>query len=155
MFVKTKAARRPLWAFAGPLWLLAHAAAGAQQAIPAPNPTSTAGAAALIGATPRPDPANPMAAVPPAVYLSPLRAYQGFVAPPLAPWRDSNEQVHQRGGWRAYAREGQAHGQVQGQPQGQAASRPDTTPAAAAPAAPPAPTASQPAPGHHAGHPTK
>ena len=148
MFVKTKAARRPLWAFAGPLWLLAHAAAGAQQAIPAPNPTPTAGAAALIGATPRQDPADPKAAVPQAVYLSPLRAYQGFVAPPLAPWRDSNEQVRQRGGWRAYAREGQADGQAPGQ----AASSPATAPA---PAAPPAPTASPPAPGHHAGHPTK
>ncbi len=53
----------------------------------------------------RADPVDPKAAVPPASYRSPLSAYQGFAEPQLAPWRDTNELVRQRGGWRAYARE--------------------------------------------------
>ena len=53
----------------------------------------------------RPDPSEPQARVPAALYASPLRSYQGYAETPLAPWRDSNELVRQRGGWKAYARE--------------------------------------------------
>ena len=53
----------------------------------------------------RQDPADPKAPVPAALYRSPLSAYQAFSEPQVAPWRETNELVRQRGGWRAYARE--------------------------------------------------
>ena len=56
----------------------------------------------------RQDPADPRAAVPTLVYRSPLGRYQAFTEAEVAPWRETNEQVRQRGGWRTYAREAQA-----------------------------------------------
>lgn len=85
----------------------------------------------------RADPTDPRAATPTLVYPLSLARYQRFTEPDVAPWRETNDLVRQRGGWRAYARE---------------ASEP------ASPAAPSAPTASQPAPSAkpampgHAGH---
>ena len=80
----------------------------------------------------RQHPADPRAAVPALLYGSSLSRYQAFADAEVAPWRETNEQVRQRGGWRAYAREAQA-----------------PTPAATAP--PPAGVAKPPMPGH-AGH---
>ena len=87
----------------------------------------------------RAEPADPKAAVPALVYRSSLSRYRGFTEPDVAPWRETNELVRQRGGWRAYAREARE-------------------PAPATPPSPAAPAASQPAatvkpatPGH-AGH---
>ena len=87
----------------------------------------------------RAEPADPKAAVPALVYRSSLSRYRNFTEPEVAPWRETNEVVRQRGGWRAYAREARE-------------------PAPATPPSPAAPAASQPAatvkpatPGH-AGH---
>ena len=86
----------------------------------------------------RADPADPKAAVPVSAYRSSLSRYQPFTEPELATWRETNELVRQRGGWRAYAREARE-------------------PASATAPSPAAPAASQPSnlkpamPGH-AGH---
>ena len=53
----------------------------------------------------RADPADPKAAIPASAYRSSLSRYQAFTEPDVAPWRETNELVRQRGGWRAYARE--------------------------------------------------
>ena len=75
----------------------------------------------------------PQAAPAPA-YRSALEGYRPFADEGVAPWKDSNQAVREAGGWRAYAREGQA------------AAAP--APAPAASAAVPASAASAPA-GHH------
>ena len=121
MFMKPKAALLPLWAVAGLQMMLVLAPVQAQS-------SSTAATTAVT----RPDPADPKALVPPASYASPLRAYQQFAEPPVAPWRETNDLVGQRGGWRAYARE--ANG----------------PPGASQPASAP-----RPAEGGHSGHETK
>ena len=87
-------------------------------------------------ASARAEPADPKAPVPAALYVSPLRACQGFAEPQVAPWRDTKELVRQRGGWRAYARE---------------AREPDAPKPAERGASQPAPAA-KPASGGHAGH---
>ena len=87
----------------------------------------------------RQGPADPRAAVPALLYRSSLSHYQAFADAEVAPWRETNEQVRQRGGWRAYAREAQA-------PAIAASALP-----AAAPTSPPAGVAKPPAPGH-SGH---
>lgn len=126
MFPTSKAAALPLWAIAGLQLVLGSAEAQAQATAPAsPTPASA-----------RPQPADPKAQVPAALYVSPLRAYQGFNEPEVAPWRDTNALVHQRGGWRAYARE---------------AREPDA-PGPLAPGASQAAPAAKPASGGHAGH---
>ena len=129
MFPESRAALLPALAIAGLALTAAHA--WAQPVVPAAPTPPTA----------RPDPADPKAQVPAALYLSPLRAYQGFAEPQVAPWRETNERVRQRGGWRVYARE---------------AREPDSTrPPAAAPAASQPPPATQPAEGGHSAHPMK
>ncbi len=128
MFTKFNAATLPLWAIAGLQLVLVSAPTAAQA--PATAPASAAPASA------RPDPADPKAQVPTALYVSPLGPYQGFVEPQVAPWRETNELVRQRGGWRAYARE---------------AREPDAPQPAARGASQPAPAA-KPASGGHAGH---
>ena len=94
MFPKSKAAPLPLWAIAGLQLALVSAPtatqAEAQAPATAPAPTSA-----------RSDPADPKAPAPAVLYVSPLRAYQGFAEPQVAPRRDTNELVRQRGGWRA------------------------------------------------------
>lgn len=128
MFPKSKAAPLPLWAIAGLQLVLVAAPTAAQ--VQATAPASPAPASA------RSDPADPKAPVPAALYASPLRAFQGFAEPQVAPWRETNELVRQRGGWRAYARE---------------AREPDVPASAARGASQPAPAA-KPASGGHAGH---
>lgn len=123
MFLKPKAALLPLWAIAGLQLVLGAAQVRAQAQTPA------SASAPRAAASTRPDPADPKAQVPAALYLSPLRAYQGFAETPVAPWRETNERVRQRGGWRAYARE------------------PDAAQAASQPAA-----AAKPAASGHSGH---
>lgn len=126
MFPKSKAAALPLWAIAGLQLALGSAETQAQGTAPAaPTPASA-----------RSDPADPKAKVPAVLYASPLRAYQGFTEPEVAPWRDTNALVHQRGGWRAYARE---------------AREPDAPRPVAPGASQPVPAA-KPASGGHAGH---
>lgn len=126
MFSIPEAAWLPLWAVVG-LHLMVL-----------PAQASPAAAPAVSGAAPQA--ADPQAPVPAAPYRSPFTGYQAFSASPVAPWRDTNEQVRQRGGWRAYARE---------------ASEPASAPpSAAAPVA--APAAVPPPQGAgHSGHPMK
>ena len=126
MFPIPKAAQLPLWAIIGLQLVLGSAQAQAPASAPASSAAASAGQ----------DPADPKAQVPAALYASPLRAYQGFTEPQVAPWRETNELVRQRGGWRAYARE---------------AREPDAPKPAAPGAAQPAPAA-KPASGGHAGH---
>ena len=87
----------------------------------------------------RQDPADPRAAVPTWVYQSPLSRYQAFTEAQVAPWRETNEQVRQRGGWRVYAREAQAPASAA------------SAPPAAASTSSPAGVAKPPMPGH-SGH---
>ena len=122
MFMKPKAALLPMWAVAGLQMMLVLAPAQAQ--VPAPT--------AVI----RPDPADPRAPHLPASYSSPLQAYQRFSEPPVAPWRQTNDLVGQRGGWRAYAREASDPGAAQ--PAAPNASQPTSIP--------------KPAAGGHSGH---
>ena len=101
MFCFSKAALLPLSALAAALALaglpLVHAPAHAQSQPPtkAIEPSSVQ----------RADPADPKAATPASAYRSSLSRYQAFTEPDVAPWRETNELVRQRGGWRAYARE--------------------------------------------------
>ena len=99
MFSKFKAALLPPWVVVGLQLVLVSEQTSAQAQAQATAPASLAPASA------RPDPADPKAQVPASLYVSPLRAYQGFAEPQVAPWRETNELVRQRGGWRAYARE--------------------------------------------------
>lgn len=126
MFLNSKAALLPMWAIAS--LHLGFAPAQAQ--------TQTAAPAAATAKANRPDPADAKAPVPSALYASPLRAYQAFAEPQVAPWRETNDLVRQRGGWRAYARE---------------AREPDAARPAVPAASQPLPAA-KPASGGHAGH---
>jgi hypothetical protein len=104
------------------------------QVLPAMSGTATAAVA-------RPDPTDPKAPVPATMYRSSLANLPAFAETPLAPWRETNEAVRQRGGWRAYARESAA---------------PEAVPASAPAAASPARSAaSVPAATGHSGHPVK
>ena len=128
MFMKPKAALLPMWAVVGLQMVVVLAPAQAQ------SPATAA--TAPITAVTRPDPADPKAPHPPESYSSPLQAYQRFAEPAVAPWRETNELVGQRGGWRAYAREASDAGAAQ--PAVPGASQPTSTP--------------KPAAGGHSGH---
>lgn len=132
MFSIPKAASLPALVMAS-LQLMGAAAQAQPDAVAAP--------AALAS---RADPADPKASVPAAAYVSPLRGYQAFAEPQVAPWRETNEAVRQRGGWREYAREIGEPGKA-----GAPAARP-AAPAASQPAAPAKPSHSG-----HSGHPMK
>jgi hypothetical protein len=79
------------------------------------------------------DPANPVASVPAVVYRSPFAHVRPLGTPDVADWRQSNDLVLQRGGWRQYARQAQSAAPLDGQ----------------VPAAQPTPTS---VPSPHAGH---
>jgi hypothetical protein len=67
--------------------------------------------AALAGpsqAQPRPDPADPKAAVPELRPRSALAGYRRLSDDPPADWRAANDTVTRIGGWRSYLREAQA-----------------------------------------------
>ncbi len=112
MFMKPKAALLPMWAVASLQMLLVLTPAQAQ------SPTTAA--------VTRPDPADPKALHPAASYSSSLRAYQRFAEPAVAPWRETNDLVQHRGGWRAYARDANDPGAAQ--PAAPGASQPTNAP---------------------------
>ena len=136
MFCFSKAALLPQSALAAALSLvglsLVHAPAHAQTQSPtkALEPPSVQ----------RADPADPKTATPALVYRSSLSRYQAFTEPDVAPWRETNDLVRQRGGWRAYAREAR-------EPASTTTSPPPAAPAASQPAA-----IVKPAVPGHAGH---
>ena len=126
MFCIPKAALLPL----APLLLAAGVQlAQAQSRPPAKSPEP--------GAIQRQDPADRNVAVPASVYRSSLSRYQAYAEPDVAPWRETNELVRRRGGWRAYARE---------------AREPVPTPSSAVPAASQPASGAGPAIPGHAGH---
>lgn len=102
MFCFSKAALLPLTALAAALSFASLGVAQTQTQPPAKalEPPSAQ----------RQDPADPKAATPALVYRSSLGRYQAFTEPDLAPWRETNELVRQRGGWRSYAREAREPG---------------------------------------------
>lgn len=55
-----------------------------------------------------PDPLDPRADVPPAVYRSTLTGHRAIGDDKPVPWREANDNVGRIGGWRAYAREAAA-----------------------------------------------
>jgi hypothetical protein len=87
---------------------------------------------------PRPDPANPAAAVPALNYNSAFAGYRGYREEPLAPWRGVNEEVTRAGGH---------FGIFGGGQKGHDSSKP-----AAKPAAPKPEPSSKPAPSSGGGH---
>jgi hypothetical protein len=86
--------------------------------------------------TPRPDPADPEAAVAPLVYRSAFDGYRKHADEKVDSWKAVNDNVGRVGGWRAYLKEAQ-------QPD-----EPDST--AAAPLKPP--PSVKPAVGEHRDH---
>lgn len=67
-------------------------------------------AAAAHAQTPDPDASSdaqrPAQAAPTALsYRSALEGFQGFSDEKAVPWKQANDTVHQRGGWKAYAKE--------------------------------------------------
>ncbi|MDO9312969.1 MAG: hypothetical protein Q7T97_00300 [Burkholderiaceae bacterium] len=93
MFSIPKAASLPMCVLAG-LHFMSTPVAG-----------QTAPAASLASVVATPQAADPTAAIPAALYRSPFAGYRSLSETTVAPWRDTNERVRQRGGWRAYARE--------------------------------------------------
>ncbi|VTU21201.1 hypothetical protein H6CHR_01542 [Variovorax sp. PBL-H6] len=63
------------------------------------------GAGAQTGA-PAPDTAAAANPAPSIAYRSAMEDYKAFVDKKPVPWKEANRTVRQRGGWRAYAREG-------------------------------------------------
>lgn len=55
-----------------------------------------------------PNPADAGSPVPAVVYQSPLADLRRLGTPDVANWRQSNDVVLQRGGWRQYARQAQS-----------------------------------------------
>jgi hypothetical protein len=89
-----------------------------------------------------PDPLNPSAVVPAAIYASPLARYRPAGDVKVGSWREANDTVTRIGGWRVYAREAQ-------QPDAAPAAKPGA-PAASAPPAGMSPSI----PAGHGGHKT-
>ena len=89
-------------------------------------------------AQPRPDPGDPEARVPAAVYRSPFADYRALGEETVGNWRRANDEVGRIGGWREYAREVQEAD--------------SSSKAPGAPAAKPSPAPTQ--KGGHEGHPT-
>ena len=58
---------------------------------------------------------------------SPFDGYRPFADAPVAPWKETNRQVLEAGGWRAYAREASG---AEATPPASAASQPASAPAA-------------------------
>jgi hypothetical protein len=73
-------------------------------------------AACAAGAQSGPAPAATVAteAAPPLAYRSAMEGYKPFVEEKPVPWKEANETVRQRGGWKAYAKEGA--GAAEGKP---------------------------------------
>ena len=84
-----------------------------------------------------PDPLNPGAAVPAAIYTSPLARYRPAGDVKVGSWREANDTVTRIGGWRVYAREAARPEFTEQAPAATSGSTP-------APAGAPAPAASRP-----------
>ncbi len=127
MICFSRAALLPLSVLAAAFSLAGQPVARAQTQPPTPAPVQRA------------DPADPKAAFPPSIHRSSLSRYRAFTEPEVAPWRETNEVVRQRGGWRAYAREAREPAST-------------TTPSPAAPGASQPASNVKPAMPGHAGH---
>ena len=68
-------------------------------------------AACAAGAQTGPAPNTPAATEPaaPLSFRSAMEGYRPFVEEKPIPWKQANETVQQRGGWRAYAKEVDSH----------------------------------------------
>ena len=72
-------------------------------------------AALAAGAQSSAEPGEPPALDPPALpFRSAFEGYQPYADDKSIPWRDANDTVHRRGGWRAYAREAAEEGTADG-----------------------------------------
>ena len=70
-------------------------------------------ACAAVAQTPATPASTDAASAPPALtYRSALDAYRPFADDKPIPWREANDTVRIRGGWRAYAKEAQGPGDV-------------------------------------------
>ncbi|MDM0002012.1 hypothetical protein QTI24_25635 [Variovorax sp. J22P240] len=70
-------------------------------------------ACAAVAQTPSTPASTGAGATPPALtYRSALDGYRPFADDKPIPWREANDTVHGRGGWRAYAKEAQGSGDV-------------------------------------------
>ncbi|MGJ7498557.1 hypothetical protein ACSFA8_26355 [Variovorax sp. RT4R15] len=78
-------------------WLAVFPAVAALAAMAQPAPTTEPAAAASSAA--------PAAAPTVLTYRSALEGYQPFTDEKPIPWKEANETVYRRGGWRAYAKE--------------------------------------------------
>lgn len=68
-------------------------------------------ACAAVAQTPSTPASTGAGTAPPALtYRSALDGYQPFADDKPIPWREANDTVHSRGGWRAYAKEAQGSG---------------------------------------------
>ncbi|WP_431108037.1 hypothetical protein [Variovorax paradoxus] len=91
-------------------------------------------AVAALAAMAQPAPeAAPAAAPTVLTYKSALEGYRSFTDEKPVPWKEANETVHQRGGWRAYAKEAAGSGTgkaetAKGQPDAPAAHQGHTMP---------------------------
>ena len=65
-------------------------------------------------------------------FQSAMEGYKPFMDASSVPWRQANETVHQRGGWKAYAKE--ASGHTEGERSPADAHGADSTPTGASPA---------------------
>ena len=104
-------------------------------------------AQAQPAAVSRPDPLDASAPVPSAIPLSPLARYRPAGEVNVGSWKDANDTVTRIGGWRAYAREGQAPAQAPSAAMPAATPAPTSAPAAT-PAAPAAAPRAMPGHGH-------
>lgn len=93
-------ARSKFW----PLPMLALAALAALALLAAAGPVR----GQTETATPRPDPLDARAAVPPVAHVSPLAVYRRAGELSVGSWREANDTVTRIGGWRTYAREAAA-----------------------------------------------
>jgi len=71
-----------------------------------------AACAAMAQAPPTPAPTTAASAPPDLTYRSALDGYRSFADDKPIPWREANDTVRGRGGWRAYAKEAQGSGDV-------------------------------------------
>ena len=95
----------------------------------------------------RPDPLDASAPVPLATPVSALARYRPAGDVNVGSWKDANDTVTRIGGWRAYAREGQAPAQAPSAAMPAATPAPTSAPAAT-PAAPAAAPRAMPGHGH-------
>ena len=87
------------------------------------------------------DPADPNAAIPAIVYISPFSDYRPLGDDKNTAWKDANDTVGKIGGWRAYAREAAQAMKTRDAGKPMPVEIDKTPPATSRPAIPPAPPA--------------